>query len=109
MPADVYDKPHYYTGYSGAELRETMAQLRKARGNPDAEITIYRGVPKGVNQINDGDWVSLSKNYAINHSQMFDDSTILSKKVRAAEVRWALDDLMEFGYFPSGVNDPVEI
>lgn len=104
MPSDVYDKPQYYTGYSGVEIRETMRQLNAVRGNPDGELTIYRAVPKGVDTINPGDWVTLSKSYATNHSYDLEgpdtDGVVLSVKVPASAVRFALDDLMEYGYFP---------
>jgi len=42
--------------YKDADL-ETISVMKAAAGNPDAEVTIYRAVPKGVTDINEGDWV----------------------------------------------------
>lgn len=104
VPDDVYDHPEYYTGYSGRELRETMSQLRKVRGDPDAQVTIYRAAPDGVT-INEGDWVTLSKTYAEGHAESQGNTdhplVVHEMQVPAASVRWAVDDLMEFGYYPS--------
>jgi hypothetical protein len=68
MPDDVYDHPEWYTGYTDRViLGETMRALRSARGKPNAVVTIYRGAPAGTKSINTGDWVTLSKQYALQH------------------------------------------
>jgi hypothetical protein len=99
-PADVYDHPEWYSGYSKTEIAETVRQLKSVRGKPDAMLTIYRASPKSA--INSGDWITLSKSYATTHAQGPGDGQdfkIWSAKVKASDVRWAMDDLMEFGYF----------
>lgn len=105
VPSDVYDRPELYTGYSGRERLETMSQLRAVRGDPDAELTVYRAAPDVSNPIRDGDWVTLSKTYAQTHSRSEsrpgNELRIHTMKVRARDVRWSVDDLMEWGYFPS--------
>ena len=70
------------------------------------EITIYRAVPKGVKNINSGDFVTPSKAYAKQHAysgygSMGDESgDVISKKVKVKEIYSPGDDLNEFGYFP---------
>lgn len=109
VPTDVYDNPQWYSGYDSKGIRETMRQLRAVRGNPDGEVTIYRAAPDVANPIRPGDWVSLSRSYAQQHvdSQSREDHelSIHELVVPAAAVRWAVDDLMEFGYFPDGVDE----
>ena len=87
MPANVYTqegKRLYGLGDKMVDSEWYMAALR-AKGKPDAEVTIYRAVPKGVKQINDGDWVTPSKEYAKQHGERTLDGEyeILSKKVKA--------------------------
>jgi GNAT superfamily N-acetyltransferase len=108
-PGDVYDKPQWYTGYSGVEIQETMRQLRAVRGNPDGQVRIYRAAPDVANPIRPGDWVTLSRTYAETHavSQSREDHELVVHEldVPAATVRWAVDDLMEFGYFPEYIDE----
>jgi hypothetical protein len=51
--------------------------------DPEAEITVYRGVPEGVDEINAGDWVSslpqLAKDYA-------GTGNVISMKVKAKDL-----------------------
>jgi hypothetical protein len=99
---DVYQNPHFFTGYAKAELDETMAQLRRVQGDPEANVTIYRAAPEGAT-INEGDWVSLSETYARLHADSGnagDTPAVVEMEVPAKTVRWAVDDLMEYGYFP---------
>lgn len=87
MPDNVYSSKGI--GLYGLGDRQIDSQwfaaAYKAKGKPDAEVTVYRAVPKGVKDINNGDWVSTSKNYAQNHgeSALGGDYEIISKKVKA--------------------------
>lgn len=105
-PADVYSPKailYYGTGYPKAD-REAFGLASKVRGNPDAEVTMYRAVPKdaSIKNINTGDWVSLSKEYAKMHgeSALNGEYKILSKKVKAKELYTNADSIHEFGYWP---------
>jgi len=70
--------------------------LAKVRNNPNAEITIYRGVPEGVgDQINSGDWVTLDESVAKDYGKK-----VLKQKVKARDVTTWPDSLLEFGYYP---------
>ena len=86
--------------------KESYNILKKIKDNPDAEVTIYRAVPKGVNTINDGDWVTLSMEYAKNATGDVNTPKIISKKVKAKEVAWDGNDLNEFAYKPDLQKTP---
>jgi 2'-5' RNA ligase len=102
MPEDMYEHPEWYCGYP-QYLLETMRSLRAVRGKPNAQVTIYRAQPKGA--LNTGDWVSLSKAYAEQDlaSEPGDGRggtrSVETYKVPAHTVRYAGDDLMEWGYW----------
>jgi hypothetical protein len=105
-PADVYSAKaaqYYGTGFPKAD-REAFALAQRVRGNPDAEITMYRAVPKDekITGINAGDWVTLSKDYAKTHgeSALKNDYKILSQKVKAKDLWTNADSIHEFGYQP---------
>jgi hypothetical protein len=104
--ADVYSPKavqYYGTGLPTAD-REAFALAQKVRGNPDATVTIYRAVPKDPNikSINEGDWVTLSKEYAKNHGEsVLDDYKIIAQKVKAKELWTNADSIHEFGYWPT--------
>jgi hypothetical protein len=87
MPKDVYTqqgKSLYGLGNRAVDHEWYMAAL-KAKGNPDAEVTVYRAVPKGVKDINSGDWVTTSKTYAKDHGEnsIGKGYKIISKNVKA--------------------------
>ena len=80
--------------------KETMQQLNKVRNNPDALVTIYRATT-GDN-INNGDWITLSKTYADTHNQhsLGGKGKVISMQVRAKDIQFAGDDIKEWGYYP---------
>jgi len=87
LPEDVYSqqgKQLYGLGDRLVDSEWRIAAL-KARGKPNAEVEIFRAVPKGVKDINSGDWVSTSKAYAKQHgeSTLNGEYEIISKKVPA--------------------------
>lgn len=104
MPLDMYEHPEHYFATDSQTLNETMQVLNKVRNNPNAKITIYRATTG--NNINEGDWVTLSRKYAEQHNQSNLDGkgNIVSLEVRARDIQFAGDDLNEFGYFPNN-ND----
>ena len=106
-PEDVYgDLGHHYYGSGGSSSkmdREVLNLLREARGNPDHEITIYRAVPSEFkdSDINKGDWVTPTFDYANDHGlREFDSHHILEKRVPARHLFTNADSLHEFGYDP---------
>lgn len=85
-----------YFGSGDAREKRILSALQKLKDNPDAEVTIYRGVPSGAsNEIGSGDWVTLDKSVAQEYGPK-----LLAKKVKAKDVTTWPDSLLEFGYYP---------
>jgi len=104
IPSDFYTHPHYY----GVNLREksyieSFSTLQKIKGKPETEVTIYRASPK--NELNNGDWVTLSKEYAKGEA-LLENVPVNSFKVKAKDIQFAGDDINEFGYYPKKINLP---
>lgn len=105
FPKDVYDHPESYTAFPDKEL---LSQLKKARGNPDATITIYRALETEHGHINGGDWVALSEEYANYHLQSIlkrrlhldgaRDYHVIKAEVPAHTLWCEGNDLAEWGY-----------
>lgn len=96
IPRDMYDQ-WYGTRAGNPWDAESIAALKAIRDMPDAMVDIYRASPK--NELNPGDWVTLSKAYADQHAQS-NASQAFRHSVPARDIRWAMDDINEFGYFP---------
>ena len=105
FPPDILDPRSqaqlYSTGFPEAD-KESFDVINKVKGNPDAEVTIYRAVPDSVEGINAGDWVSLSPAYAQQHleSNLNGRGKIVSKNVKASEVFTDANSINEWGYSP---------
>jgi hypothetical protein len=87
MPKDVYSSKGislYGLGNPSVD-REWFSAAYRAKGNPEAEVTVYRAVPKGVKDINSGDWVTTSKTYAKDHGEntLNGEYDLISSKVKA--------------------------
>jgi len=68
-------------------------------------VTIYRAVPNFVTDINDGDWITLSKKYAQEHGgHRFEGDSeikgwhILEKEVPVTQIWWDQGSPYELGY-----------
>jgi hypothetical protein len=84
---------------SGSEWYDNAYEMReKLRNLPDEPS-------QGINDINAGDWVTLTKEYAKDHgeSALRGQYKIISKKVKAKEVYTNADSIHEFGYSPESV------
>jgi hypothetical protein len=100
-PNDIYsDKALQYYGEGYPYDRLAIAIMQSAKGNPNKKIKIYRAVPKDVNTINDGDWVTTTKQYAQSHgkSVMNNDFKVISKIVDASTLHTDGNSIHEFGY-----------
>jgi len=102
-PDDIYgaNGARYYGTFLSYD-NKAISIMRKMRGNPEAEVIIYRAVPnvKDV-EINPGDWVSITKEYATEHGKRhLDGYKILQKKVKAKEIFTEGNALHEWGYDP---------
>ena len=87
MPTDVYSSKGISLYGIGDPVvdREWFSAAYRAKNKPDAEVTIWRAVPKGVTDINSGDWVTTSKTYAKNHGEntLNGEYDLISSKVKA--------------------------
>jgi hypothetical protein len=104
-PEDVYGpNGHHYYGTGNNKMdREVLATLREARNNPDHPITVYRAVPGEFKDqdINPGDWVTPSMDYAHQHGLGWDSHHIIEKTVPAKHLWTEGNSLHEFGYDPT--------
>jgi len=113
FPDDVYGPRavQYYGHGEGGWENETINALRKVRGNPDAEITVYRAVPEGVEDINAGDWVTPNRRYAEMHGDSWVEDgnyRIIEEKVRAGDLYTDANSIHEFGWDPAPRRTPAE-
>lgn len=103
MP-DFYDHPEWYDYHEAGISAESIAQIRAARGNPDAQVTLYRSVPDASMGVRPGDWVTLSKNYAAMHGAHAEDPSkdwpVVAMRVKASEIWSEGNDPNEFGWHP---------
>ena len=98
MPKDFYDNPQQYVFGNEEASQESIRAILKIHNKPDADVVVYRASPK--NELNDGDWISLSKKYAKGES--LDEGVPVNKfTVKAKDIQFAGDDINEFGYFPT--------
>ncbi len=93
---DIYG-PKALQYFGGFDPRESavLKIMQKVKGNPEAEVTIYRGIPEGKPQsISPGDWVTLHPSVASDYGK------VVSQKVKAKDLTSWADSLLEFGYYP---------
>lgn len=106
-PPGLLDEPQHYTGFPGL-LWQFRGALTRVQGNPDAPLTIFRAAPTSVRTFRRGDWVTLSPGYARDHVALLaEGGHVLEVTVPARTVRFAGDDLMEWGYWGSDIPGKV--
>lgn len=105
-PDDLFSSDGFrvYADHGKSYDRKTYDVVRGIQGNPDAMVTIYRSVPKGVSEINMGDWVSLTREYARDHgdANLDGEYDILEMQVPARDIYTNGDSLDEWGWSPDG-------
>lgn len=109
MPLDVYSskgKNLYGIGDNQIDA-EWYKAAYLSKGNPDRLVDVYRAVPRGVKDINEGDWVTTSKTYAKNHGEnaLGGDYDIVSMKVKANTLS-SEGYPYEFGYNSNSLPAP---
>jgi hypothetical protein len=97
LPKDFYSNPHFYEQMTHAPTAESFNMLQQLRGKPDGVVTLYRAGPK--NELNPGDWVTLSKKYAEAEAKA-EGVKVHKFKARAKDIEFAGDSINEFGFFP---------
>jgi hypothetical protein len=95
---DIYEHPEYYKTHDQAHDAESLSAIRGAKGNPEKKVRMYRAVPKHVNQINPGDWVTTSRSYAQDHAYGEKDWHILNAVAKANDLIHTGDSIHEQGY-----------
>ena len=101
--------PRFDNDEFGVAGQQSYRAILGAKGNPDAEVTIYRGVPNepDINTINRGDFVTLSPKYAELHAASGygrsgdEPGKVISQRVKVKDIYWDGNDVNEFGYFPT--------
>lgn len=103
---DYYEHPEYYHQFHTQDPeanryhQETLNAAMSHRGHPNRVTHMYRAVPKEVNTINTGDWVTPSRTYAKVHGEgaLGGNYRILHAIVPAKALRATGDYAPEFGY-----------
>ena len=105
LPDDFYSSNgiNYYTDNSSISIN-SWHLINKFKGNPERKVTIYRAVPDddNITKINNGDWITLSKEYAQIHAYDIvnnEDGKILSMQVKVKDIYWDGNDVNEMAYF----------
>jgi hypothetical protein len=109
FPDDIYSPQaaRLYGHFGGGDPmdRQTIMIAQSLRGKPDADVTIYRAVPKdpSIKEINPGDWVTINPSYAKDHGEsvLRGEYKIIKKKVKAKDIWTNADSIHEYGYDPS--------
>lgn len=101
---DFYAHPEYYRSGNAAWDRESIQALQAMRGNPEAEVTIYRALPDATYGFEVGNWVTLSKTYAQDHAEQATSEAepwpVIEMRVKAKDIRTPADSINEWGYYP---------
>lgn len=95
----VQDLPAIVKQY-GEDLKYTPDAKVPMIKSPDETVTVYRSVPKGIKNIEAGDYVSFSKDYAAGHER----GATISMKVPAKDVIWQGNDFNEWVYSPESIR-----
>jgi hypothetical protein len=101
MMPDYYKMPRVYRSYNDFD-GESESVIMNSRGKPDTPTTVYRAVPKGVKDINPGDWVTTSPSYAKQHltGALDGKGEILSRPATAGELYSEGNSIHEWGWHP---------
>ena len=102
MMPDFYERPNIYTTGMPTADKESVSALMAIRGKPTKPVTIYRAVPEGVDEINPGDWVTMSPTYAKQHLlSNLEAGHVISRTIPAGDLWFDGDSINEFGYDPT--------
>ena len=113
-PADFYSHNglRYYGTGDDALDASTYQKILSFRNNPDAMVRVWRAVPwegkgkrptaLGGQHLNPGDWVTLSRQYAIDHgeSALNGNYALIATNRPARELYTAGDSMHEWGWSP---------
>lgn len=106
-PEDIYgpNAAQYYGHYGGGSRldRASIQKIQRLRGKPRAGVQIYRAVPVEVKDIHPGDWVTINRDYAVEHGEgwLGGKYKVLSKVVNAGDLYTDGNSIHEFGWDPA--------
>lgn len=88
--------------------QEAISVIKKMQGDPDGEVMVYRAVPEFVDEINPGDWVAITEEYARDHGDRYiqGQTRVLSKSIKAKELYSEGNSIQEFGWDPGTHQEP---
>jgi len=89
--------PQWYGRRGSPEIAEAAGALERVRGKPNAQVDIYRALPREHHDIHPGDWVTTSRTYAEAHAEG-EDYHVLHAQVAAKHVVSNGEDIHEYGY-----------
>jgi hypothetical protein len=97
----VHENPQWYKTGTGYD-KESIDVIRATKGKPNASVNVYRAVPKHVDTINPGDWVTTSRSYAHQHgeSNVGGKYRVLRSRVKASELHTEGNSIHEWGWHP---------
>lgn len=99
-PTDFYERSWQYL--SDPLEHDALPIVQGKRGRPDKPVLICRAVPKGVRDINPGDWVSIVKKYARLHGKHATDPAqdmpVICARAKARDLHTEGNSLLEWGY-----------
>jgi len=102
-PADIYSPKaarYYGDGADPARDSALVRRMQALKDKPDEMVTVFRAVPKKAGKfINQGDWVTMDKQYAVEHgeSALNGDYKIISTRTPAKTLYSPGDSLYELG------------
>lgn len=100
---DIYgmDAARMYKHYGDYRDNQAINIIQSARNKPNQQIKIYRAVPDINHDINNGDWITIDRNYAKEHgeSNLNGRYKIVSKTVPARHLYTDGNDIFEWGYY----------
>lgn len=108
-PIEDFANPSVAARYYGHGGGSESMDLQSAKivshciGKPEMDVTIYRAVPKSADdKIHCGDWVTINKQYAIQHGNSWIDEPfkILSTKVKVNSLTTDGNSIHEWGFSP---------
>ena len=99
----IYEHPEYYsTGDFQSDLESLRVILNSYQHKENLFIKVYRATALS-SRLHDGDWVTLSENYARQHAMIDDnpehDWPVISQLVPAEKLTNDGNSINEFGYF----------
>lgn len=102
MP-DIYTpraKDYYGTG--AAYDQKAIDVIQDMKANPGKPVKVYRAVPEDVEDINAGDWVTTTREYADDHMAGEDGWHVIEMEVMPDEIATDGNSIHEWGYEPKG-------